>query len=153
MANTFTQIHLHLVFATKNRNAQIEESWEKRLYEYIIAIIQNNGHKVLAINGMPDHIHLLIGHKPNQSLSELVQKVKSSSIKWINESRLTNFYFAWQEGYAAFSYSKSQLPHVINYIENQKVHHQKTTFLEEYQKILSQFEKAFDPKYIFEVPK
>jgi putative transposase len=153
MANTFTQIHLHVIFATKNRNALIDNSWEKRLYEYLIAIIQNQGHKVLAINGMPDHLHLLIGFRPNQALSELIKKVKSSSSKWVNENRLSNYHFAWQEGFSAFSYSKSQLPKVIRYIENQKVHHQKTAFLEEYRKILTLLEIEFDRKYIFQEPK
>lgn len=152
MANTYTQIHIHLVFVTKFRNASIAKSWEKRFFEYIVAIIQNNNHKVLAINGMPDHIHILLGLRPEQPISELVQKVKASSSKWINEQGLTKVKFFWQEGFGAFSYTKSDLPRVIKYIENQKKHHKKTTFLEEYNKVLKDLEVDFDPKYIFHEP-
>lgn len=152
MANTYTQIHIHLVFVTKFRNASIAEAWEKRLYEYIIGIIHNNNHKVLAINGMPDHIHILLGLRPEQSISELVQKVKASSSKWINEQSLTRIKFNWQEGFGAFSYTKSDLTKVIKYIENQKEHHKKATFLEEYRKMLKDLEVDFNPKYIFHEP-
>ncbi|TFV97427.1 IS200/IS605 family transposase [Algoriphagus kandeliae] len=149
MANTFTQIHLQVVFATKFRNAQISSKWEHRLYEYLIGIFSHYDHRVLAINGMPDHIHILFGYRPDQALSELIQKVKASSTKWINAERLTPFPFAWQEGYGAFSYTKSDVPKVIQYIKNQKEHHQKKSFVEEYQKILTDLQIEFNPKYIF----
>ena len=149
MANTFTQIHIQLVFATQFRKSQISPSWELRLYEYIIGIFNFYGHRVLSINGMPDHIHILFGFRPDQSLSDLVQKVKASSSKWINEERLSSSKFAWQAGYGAFSYTKSDLPKVIRYIQNQKEHHQRKTFHEEYLKILSDLEIEFDPKYTF----
>lgn len=152
MANTFSQIHIHLVFATQFRNALIAEKWEQRLYEYLIAIIHNQGHKVLAINGMSDHVHLLLGFRPNQALSELVQQAKASSSKWINEERLCTQKFAWQEGYGAFSYTKSDIPKVIHYIQNQKNHHQKVAFLEEYKHMLTSLDTEFDPKYIFQEP-
>ncbi|SHO63848.1 IS200/IS605 family transposase [Algoriphagus zhangzhouensis] len=152
MANTYTQIHLHVIFATKFRKAAISPQWEKRLYEYLIAIFHNHGHRVLAINGMPDHIHILFGMRPIQSLSDLIKNVKSSSSKWINENRLSSFHFEWQEGFSAFSYSKSQLPKVIQYIENQKNHHLKTPFTEEYTKILNDLGVEYDPKYIFKKP-
>ena len=149
MANTFTQIHIHVVFATKFRNAQIDVQLESRLYEYIISIFNHYKHKVLAIGGMPDHIHILFGQRPDQSLSELIQKVKASSSKWINESGLTNSKFSWQEGFGAFSYTKSDIPKVMEYIVNQKIHHQRRTFLEEYQKILTDQGIEFDSRYIF----
>ncbi|MCD6180691.1 MAG: IS200/IS605 family transposase [Bacteroidales bacterium] len=149
MANTFTQIHLHLVFVVQNRASLISTKWENRLYKYISGIIQNNDHKLLAINGMPDHIHILIGMRPTQSLSELMQDIKGDSSKWINENRLVNGKFVWQQGYGAFSYSKSQIPKVINYIKNQKKHHQKVLFIEEYKKILDDFGISFDERYIF----
>ncbi|GAB3221027.1 IS200/IS605 family transposase [Algoriphagus aestuariicola] len=149
MANTFTQIHIHVVFATKFRNAQINAQWESRLYDYIISIFSHYNHKVLAIGGMPDHIHILFGQRPDQSLSELIQKVKASSSKWINETGLTSSKFSWQEGFGAFSYTKSDLPKVVEYILNQKNHHQKRPFLEEYKKILSDQGIEFDSKYIF----
>ena len=149
MANTYTQIHVHLVFAVQNRLSLIDESWADNLYKYITSIIQNNNHKVLAIGGMPDHLHLLIGLRPDESLSHLVQEIKRDSSFWINEKRYVNGKFSWQEGYGAFSYSKSQLLNVTNYILNQKEHHQKKTFIEEYVKVLSDFGLNFDEKYIF----
>ncbi len=149
MANTYTQIHVHLVFAVQNRLSLIDESWADILYKYITSIIQNNNHKVLAIGGMPDHLHLLIGLRPDESLSHLVQEIKRDSSLWINEKRYVNGKFSWQEGYGAFSYSKSQLLNVTNYILNQKEHHQKKTFIEEYVKVLSDFGLNFDEKYIF----
>ena len=149
MANTYTQIHVHLVFAVQNRLSLIDESWADNLYKYITSIIQNNNHKVLAIGGMPDHLHLLIGLRPDESLSHLVQEIKRDSSLWINEKRYVNGKFSWQEGYWAISYSKSQLLNVTNYILNQKEHHQKETFIEEYVKVLSDFCLNFDVKYIF----
>src|SRR5699024_5842704 len=125
MANTYTQIHIHAVFAVRNRLSLINESWEEELYKYITGIIQNQGHKLLAINGMPDHLHILFGMRPVQSLSELMQDIKGDSSKWINNKRLVKGRFSWQAGYGAFSYAKSQLPNVIRYIENQKKHHNK----------------------------
>ena len=152
MANTFTQIHIHVVFATKYRNAQITAQLESRLYEYIIRIFNHYNHKVLAIGGMPDHIHILFGQRPDQSLSELIQKVKASSSKWINESGLTNSKFSWQEGFGAFSYTKSDIPKVVEYILNQKIHHQRKSFIEEYRKILSDQGIEFDARYTFKEP-
>lgn len=152
MANTYTEIHIQVVFATQFRDASISPKWESRLYEYIIAIIQNNKHKILAINGMPDHIHILIGLRPDEGLSELIQKVKASSSKWINDEKLTAKKFSWQQGYSSFSYTKSHIPKVIQYIQNQKNHHSKASFIEEYHKILKGFKIEFDPKYIFKLP-
>ena len=152
MANTYTQIHIHAVIATRFREAMISEKWESRLFDYLTAIIQNHSHKVLAINGMPDHVHILFGLRPNQSLSDLMQKVKSSSSKWINEENLTFKKFAWQEGYGAFSYTKSDIPKVIRYIQNQKEHHQKTPFLLEYRKMLQDLQIDFNSDYLFKDP-
>ena len=152
MANTYTQIHVQLVFAVKFRNAVISEDWEDRLFMYITGIVQQNGHKVIIINGMPDHVHLLVGLRPNQSLSDLLQDVKGSSSKWINNQKLTRQKFPSQEGYGAFSYSKSQLPAVVNYIKNQKVHHKKTSFQDEYMEFLKMNRIDFDEKYLFVDP-
>jgi len=150
MANTYTQIHIHAVFTVKNRSSLIKKEWQDRLYQYIIAIIQNHGHKVLSIGGMPDHIHLLFGFRPTQSLSELMQNVKRNSSEWINKEKLILGRFSWQEGYGAFSYSKSQIPQVIKYIESQEIHHKKQTFIDEYKKILNDFGLEYDERYIFE---
>ena len=149
MANTYTQIHIHAIFAVQNRISLIQPIWKDELYKYITGIVQNNNHKMLIINGMPDHIHLLFGLRPAQSLSDLMQDVKANSSKWINEKGFIRGKFQWQEGFGAFSYGKSQLKNVIKYIENQEEHHRKRTFLEEYRAFLDNFEVEFDEKYIF----
>jgi putative transposase len=149
MANTFTQIHIQAIFAVQNRKSLISKSWEKRLYQYITGVIQNHGHKLLAINGMPDHVHMLFGMRPTQSLSDLMRDIKGDSSLWINENKLVTGKFSWQEGFGAFSYSKSQIPAVARYIENQDLHHKKKSFIEEYKKILQDLEIEFDEKYIF----
>ena len=122
MANTYTQIHIQAVFTVQNRNCIIRKPWEEELYKYITGLIQNKGHKVLAINGMPDHIHVFFGMRPTQSISNLLQDIKGSSSKWINRKGLVNGRFSWQEGYGAFSYSKSHINNVIDYIKKQKEH-------------------------------
>ncbi|MDX9881838.1 MAG: IS200/IS605 family transposase [Prolixibacteraceae bacterium] len=149
MANTFTQIHIHAVFAVQNRLSLINKSWQERLYKYIIAIMQKHGHKVLSIGGMPDHVHILFGFRPTQALSALIQEVKRDSSEWINKEKLAMGKFSWQEGYGAFSYSKSHISRVANYIEKQDDHHKKKTFLEEYKKILTDMGLEYDEKYIF----
>jgi REP element-mobilizing transposase RayT len=149
MPNTYTQIHIHFVFAVKHRNAVINDSWKEELYKYIAGIIRNNEHKLIAIGGMPDHIHILIGVRPSQSISDLMQDVKGNSSKWINEKRYLNTKFEWQEGYGAFSYSKSQINDVVNYINNQETHHAKKSFKEEYLDILKKLEVDYDEKYVF----
>ncbi len=150
MANTYTQIHLHIVFAVKGRQSLIQPTFKNELYKYISGIIENHEHKLLAINGMPDHIHILIGYRPSQSLPELLQDIKGDSSKWINSKGFIKDKFEWQSGYGAFSYSKSQLKDVINYIENQEKHHRKKTFHEEYVEMLQKFEVDYNQKYLFE---
>jgi len=149
MANTYTQIHIHVVFTVQNRISLINKEWKERLYNYIIAIIQNHGHKVLSIGGMPDHIHILFGFRPTQSLSELMQITKRDSSEWINNNNFVKGRFSWQEGYGAFSYSKSQLTKVANYIEKQEIHHSKENFQDEFRKILDDFGIEYNEKYIF----
>jgi putative transposase len=149
MANTYTQIHIQAVFAVQNRDCIINNSWKDELYKYITGIVKNNQHKPLAINGMPDHVHVLFGMRPSQSLSDLMQDIKGSSSKWINEKKFLKFKFSWQEGYGAFSYSKSQLPKIINYINNQEAHHKKKSFIEEYTNFLQAFNVDYDERYIF----
>jgi putative transposase len=149
MANTYTQIHIQAVFAVQNRDCIINNSWKDELYKYITDIIRNNQHKPLAINGMPDHVHILFGMRPSQSLSDLMQDIKGSSSKWINERKFLKFKFSWQEGYGAFSYNKSQILKVINYINNQETHHKKKSFIEEYRDFLQAFNIDYDEQYIF----
>jgi REP element-mobilizing transposase RayT len=151
MANTYTQIHIQAVFAVQNRACVIRKAWKEDLYKYMTGIIQNHGHKVLAINGMPDHVHILFGMRPTQSLSELMQDVKGDSSKWINQNRLVKGKFSWQEGYGAFSYSKSHVDRVIKYILNQEKHHIRKTFAKEYNEFLEKFEVEYDQRFVFKV--
>jgi REP element-mobilizing transposase RayT len=152
MPNTYTQIHLHIIYAVQYRNALLNNKWKDELYKFITGIVQDNEHKMIIINGMPDHTHMLIGMRPTQSLSDLMKEVKGSSSKWINEKRFAGNKFNWQSGYGAFSYSISQLQTVINYIKNQEAHHQKRTFLQEYRAFLEKFEVPFEERYIFHQP-
>src|SRR5205807_2445289 len=131
-AGTYSQIYIQVVFAVKARESLIASEWEERLYEYITGIVRNKEQKMLAINGMPDHMHFLVGMRPSCCLSNLVREIKKASNDFINEKKLSTFKFNWQEGYGAFSYSHSQLDHVIAYIMNQKEHHKKRSFKEEY---------------------
>jgi REP element-mobilizing transposase RayT len=149
MPNTYTQIHVHVIFAVKSRSGLIRIEWKDELYKYITGIIQTNNHKVLAINGMPDHLHVFFGFRPTQSLADLMQDVKGGSSKWINDKKFVRDHFEWQEGYGGFSYSRSQVSSVISYIKNQEVHHRKKSFLEEYKEFLMKFDIAFDERYIF----
>ena len=149
MSNTYTQIHIQFVFAVRNRRALIHESWENELQKYITGIVQDNNHKMLQINNMPDHLHCLVGLRPNQSCSDLMKLVKSGSSSWINNNNLSKMPFSWQDGYGAFSYSKKDIENVIRYIQNQKIHHRKERFLDEYRRFLKEFEVEYDERYIF----
>jgi REP element-mobilizing transposase RayT len=150
MPGTFSQIYIQVVFAVKGRDGLIHSTWEEELYKYITGIVQNKEQKMLAINGMPDHIHFLIGMKPSCCLSDLVREIKKSSNQFINEKKLSKYKFTWQEGYGAFSYSHSSLDNVITYIMNQKEHHKKITFKHEYIEFLKKFEIEHKPEYLFE---
>lgn len=149
MPNTYTQINIQAVFSVQDWHSIIKKSWKDELYKYITGIIQNHGHKVLAINGMPDHIHIFLGMRPTQSLSELIQNIKGDSSKWINKKGFVQGRFSWQEGFGGFSYGKSQVDNVINYIKNQEIHHRRKSFIEEYLEFLEKFEVPFDERYIF----
>lgn len=149
MADVFSQMYIHLVFSPKNRNALIKPSWEEHLYKYITGIIQGRSHKMLAIGGMPDHIHIFIGLKPVESVSDLVREIKKSSNHFINTEKLsTNF--DWQNGYGAFTHSRSQINNVCKYILNQKEHHKNKTFQEEFLKFCNDFEIEIGKKQLFE---
>ena len=148
MANTFTQIYLHLVFAVQNRVSLIQHAWKDELYKYITGITQNNGHKLIAINGMPNHLHIAVGYKPHQLIPDLLQDIKGDSSKWINKKKFVRGRFNWQEGYGAFSFSHSQIDRVVKYINNQEQHHGKKTFREEYIQLLKKYDIPFDEKYI-----
>ncbi len=151
MANTFTQLHVHVVFSVRSRASLIKDEWRENLHRYITGIVQNKGHKILAVNSMPDHIHIFIGMKPDTALSDLVRDIKANSSKWINDERAKNKTFEWQEGYGAFSYSHSQIGDVISYIRNQQEHHRKKTFREEYLDFIKRFDIPHDSKYLFDI--
>lgn len=150
MSGTFSQLYIQVIFAVKNRESLIHSSWEEELYKYITGIVQKKGQKILAINGMPDHVHILIGMKPNCALSDLVREVKKSSNDFIKEKKFSKHKFNWQEGYGAFSYNHSNLEKVIAYIMNQKKHHKKRTFKEEYIDFMQKFSIDFKLEYLFE---
>jgi putative transposase len=150
MPGTFSQIYIQVVFAVKGRESLINSKLEEDLYKYITGIVQNKGQKMLAINGMPDHIHFLIGMKPACCLADLVREIKKSSNTFISDKKFSKFKFQWQEGYGAFSYSHSALDKVIAYIMNQKEHHKKKTFKQEYIGFLKKFQIEFKDEYLFE---
>ena len=150
MPNTYTQLYIQLVFAVKYRQALIHSSWKHELYRYITGIVQNKGSKMLSINGMPDHIHIFIGYNPKVLIPDLVKDIKLASNEWINTNHPLSAKFAWQEGYGAFSYIRSQIHDVCTYIENQELHHAKKTFKEEYISFLKAFEINYEDKYLFD---
>ena len=149
MANTYSQIYIQTVFAVSNRESLIKPEFKEELYKYITGIVRNQGHKLIAINGMSDHAHILIGLKPAVALARLVQEVKADSTSFINKRNLVHGRFSWQEGYGAFSYGHSQLDTIIRYIQNQEAHHQKHSFKNEYMTLLRKFDIAFEEKYVF----
>ncbi|MEZ4897152.1 MAG: IS200/IS605 family transposase [Saprospiraceae bacterium] len=150
MANTYTQIHIQTVFAVKNRRAMIQSEWKDELYKYMTGIIQNDNHKLLQINGMPDHVHVFFGMRPTQSLSDLMKKLKGESSAWINKRGFCQTKFSWQEGFGAFSYAPSQVPQVIRYIKNQEEHHRNKKFIEEYVELLNEFQIDYQRHFIFD---
>lgn len=150
MANTYTQIYIHVVFAVQGRQSLIRREHNNELQKYITGIITNNGQKLIAINNMLDHMHILIGQKPSIALSDLVRDIKAGSSGFINDRRWVAGKFAWQEGFGAFSYGHSQLNTVIRYIQNQQEHHRRRTFTEEYIALLERFHVPHDERYIFQ---
>ena len=149
MVNTYSQIYIHIVFAVENRASLIDYSWEERLQKYITGIVSKNGQKMIAINGMPDHIHFFIGMKPSCNLSELIREIKKSSNSFVNDEKFTPYCFSWQEGYGAFTVSVSHVSDTIAYIDAQKEHHQKKTFQEEYIVFLKKHNIEYDERYIW----
>lgn len=146
---TFSQIYIQIIFAVKSRESLIKKDWEEELFKYITGIVQNKGQKMLAVNGMSDHIHFLIGMKPSCCLSDLVREIKKSSNSFIKEKGFSQFKFEWQEGYGAFSYSHSALDNVVTYIQNQKEHHKRKSFREEYVSFLTKYEIEFKDDFLF----
>ena len=150
MANTYSQIYIQIVFAVKHRESLIKSAWEEELYKYMTGTVTKKGQKMLAINGMPDHVHLLIGMRPSCCLSDLVREIKKSSNEFIKEKAFTRHRFQWQEGFGAFSYSHSSLDNIIRYIGNQKEHHKNQSFKDEYKDFLIQFQIDHKDEYLFQ---
>lgn len=150
MPNTYTQLYVQIVFAVQGRMNFIKEEFREELQKYMTGIISNKKQKLYAIYCMPDHTHIFLSMQPDKSVSDIVRDVKSNSSSFLNNNKLVNRYFNWQEGFGAFSYSKSQAPAVVEYILNQKEHHRKKTFKEEYLDFLQKFEIEYNEKYLFE---
>ena len=149
MANTYTQIYVQTVFAVEGRQSLISEAHKVEIYKYMTGVIQNQRQKVMAINGMPDHVHILVGLSPDIALSDLVKAVKVASSSLINDKRWVRGHFSWQRGFGAFSYSRSQVPVVARYIENQAKHHEKRSFRNEYIALLEKFAIDYDTRDLF----
>ena len=149
MANTFSQIYIQTVFAVGNRLGLITQDFREELHKYITGIVRNKGQKLISINGMADHLHILIGLRPAMALADLVRDIKSDSSDWINRKKLGRGKFGWQEGYGAFSYGHSQLDTIVRYIQNQERHHKRRTFKDEYLTLLRKFEIEFKEEYVF----
>jgi putative transposase len=150
MPNTYTQLYVQIVFAVQGRDNLISKNIREKLEKYICGIISNNKSKPLSIYCNPDHTHVLIGLSPSVSISEQARDIKACSSKWINENKLVMGRFSWQDGYGAFSYSKSQIDAVSKYILNQPLHHKSASFRDEYLDILKKSEVEYDDRYLFE---
>ena len=150
MANTYTQLYVHVVFAVKGRQPLIPQQHKAELHQYITGILTHQKQKVIQINSMPDHLHFLIGMSPDARLSELVRDVKQHSTRFINRKQWVVGKFQWQRGYSAFTYSHSHMPGVARYIENQERHHHEKTFQEEYLELLDKFGVDYDERYVFD---
>jgi REP element-mobilizing transposase RayT len=150
MPGTFSKIYIQIVFAVKERENLIADSWKTELHKYIAGTIKSKGQKPIIVNGMPDHIHAFVGLKPAMAISDLARDIKNNSSNFINDHHFIKGKFSWQEGYGAFSYSHSHIDKVYNYILNQEFHHQKKTFKQEYLGFLKKLEIDHEEKYLFE---
>ena len=150
MANTYSQIYIQIVFAVQGRQSLLQREHKEEIQKYIAGIIRHQNQKLIAINSMPDHLHALVGMKPSIALSDLVRDIKSDSSVFINAKKWIRGKFNWQEGFSAFSYGRSQLDSVVQYIENQEKHHARRTFKEEYLSLLKRFKVDYDDRYLFE---
>ncbi len=150
MPNTYTRIYIHVVFAVKYRMPLIGSLWKGRLHRYIAGIIGMQGSKLIIVNSVQDHIHILVGMKPHIALSDLVRDIKRDSTAFINENRMAARKFAWQEGYGAFSYSRADLGRVARYIQQQEVHHRRRSFEEEYRLLLKRHHVKFEERYLLD---
>ena len=150
MAGTYSNLNFHVVFSTKNRDPIITDELEEELYRYIAGIIKGEGAILLKIGGTENHVHLVIRLKPIHFIPDMLKKIKANASKWINDHQKINGRFSWQVGYGIFSVSESQLPHTIQYVGNQKEHHLRITFKEEFIRLLEKNGIQYDPEYLWE---
>lgn len=150
MADTYSQMYVHVVFAVRNRSGSIHPEWEDELHKYITGIVTMKDQKLLAINGMPDHLHLLIGMRPTCCLSDLVREIKKSSTAFVQEKKFTPYPFRWQTGFGAFTFAHRDRYKVINYVRNQKEHHRQQSFKMEYHEFLKDAEIDFKEEFLFD---
>lgn len=149
MANTYTQIFIHIVFAVNGRQNLVSKAHKEELHKYITGIISKKKQKLIAINSMPDHLHVFIGIKPDITISSLVRDIKNNSSRFVNKKKWIMGKFNWQIGFGAFSYGQSQIDRVVQYIQNQEKHHLKRTFKEEYIGLLKKFNVDYNNKFLF----
>jgi REP element-mobilizing transposase RayT len=147
---TYTQIYLQFVFAVKFREALIQSKYQKEVFPFIAGLIDSMGHKSYAVNGMPDHVHIFMSFNAKHSPAETIKEIKRASSNFINEKKWFPGKFQWQSGYGCFSYGKSQVDKVVNYVLNQREHHRKATFRREYLDFLDKFDVEFDKRYLFD---
>jgi putative transposase len=149
MANTYTSLHYHVAFSTKNRERWITPDLEPRIWTYLGGIAHDNGIVPLKIGGLEDHVHLVLGMPPTLAPSKMVQLLKGGSSKWIHDTFPALRGFGWQDGYGAFTVSKSNLPEVIKYVETQREHHRGKTFQEEFRALLDRHGIEYDERYLW----
>ncbi|NNE29176.1 MAG: IS200/IS605 family transposase [Saprospiraceae bacterium] len=149
MANSYSKIYLHIIFVVKYRDALLHKSWRTELFKYITGIVKNKGHKMVAIGGVEDHIHFMIGYNINQKVPDLVKEIKTSTNEWINKKKILGSKFYWQKGYSVFSHSHGSVKTVSKYILNQEEHHREKSFREEYLSLLKEFAVEYEEEYIF----
>jgi REP element-mobilizing transposase RayT len=149
MPSTYTNLLYHIVFSTKDRTPLIDDEFREELYQYIGGIIRAEGGVQLEIGGLSDHIHILAKIKPAMPVSDMLAKVKANSSKWVNEHKMKMRKFGWQEGYAAFTVSESQVPNVREYIRNQVEHHRKQSYQEEFVALLERHGIEYDTQYLW----
>jgi len=142
-------MYIQLVFAVRNCDAALHPGIRDQVFKYISGIVTNLNHKSIIVNGVSDHVHIFLGLHPNITISDTVKEIKQNSSLFINKEKLCLGKFSWQEGYGAFSYSRSQIEDVYNYIQNQEQHHRKQTFKEEYLDFLKKFEVEYNPDFLF----
>jgi putative transposase len=150
MANTYSQIYIHVTFSVKNWKPLLSKKWRVEVFKYICGTATNKKHIVMQVNGVEDHIHILFCIKPTVDLSTVVRDIKANSSRFINERNWIKEKFEWQEGFGAFSVGHTQVKMVVNYIQNQEEHHRKKSFKEEYVELLKENEVEYKEEYVFD---